>query len=65
MTNEKTSIGKVENNKYEGDAEISIIQNKSLSLQMSVGEYMKSLTKESREQLRSMISNNEISFKCK
>ena len=44
---------------------ISEISNKELSLQMSVGDYMKTLTKEQRELLRELMDNKTIEFRCK
>ena len=44
---------------------ISEISNKELSLQMSVGDYMKTLTKEQRELLRELVGNKTIEFRCK
>jgi len=38
---------------------------KSENLGMSVGEFMKTLSKDEREQLRSMVNNDEIEFNCK
>ena len=44
---------------------ISEISNKELSLQMSVGDYMKTLTKEQRELLRNLVDQKIIEFRCK
>lgn len=38
---------------------------KTEDLGMSVGEFMKTLSKEGRDKLRNLMNNNEIEFKCK
>jgi hypothetical protein len=52
-------------NKEETLPSISEISNKELSLQMSVGDYMKTLTKEQRELLRNLVDQKIIEFRCK
>mgnify|MGYP001150284990 CR=1 FL=1 len=52
-------------NKEETLPSISEISNKEVSLQMSVGDYMKTLTKEQRELLRNLVDQKIIEFRCK
>ncbi len=47
------------------DLEISLETTNFRTLNMSVGEYMKNLTKEQRELLRQMIQDKTIEFRCK